>query len=128
MSIILALALAAGPRDLTSTDEIPPFYGAQEKWACKFESFVSHDTVTGYFGAYRSHVADDIEGDHFVVQNDDKALVFVESDIGVVHSDGKVLQSVVVTMIEKTGQRRFKRSGLDLAGNPIERTGACTPY
>lgn len=128
MSVFIALALAAGANDLPPAEPIPTFDGAQQKWACRFESFTSHETVTGYFGVYRTRVDDEFTGDHTIVQNDAKAVVFVESDVGVVHDDGKVIQSVVVTIIEKTGSHRFKRSGVELDGNPVERTGTCAPY
>ena len=72
MSVFIALALAAGANDLPPAEPIPTFDGAQQKWACRFESFTSHETVTGYFGVYRTRVDDEFTGDHTIVQNDAK--------------------------------------------------------
>jgi hypothetical protein len=127
MTVSIALALVAGAAS-SSIDTIPPYYTATEKWTCTFQGFGTNDKVTSYFGVYRSHVEDEFGSDNIIVQNDENALVFVDSSIGHEDGNGKILRSATVTTIEKKGMRRFKRSVIDLLDAPAERIGTCAPY
>jgi hypothetical protein len=127
MTFSTALALVAGAAS-TSINAIPPYYTAAEKWTCTFQGFGTNEKVTSYFGVYRSHVEDEFGSDNIIVQNDENALVFVNSSVGHADGEGKILRSASVTMIEKKGIRRFKRSIVDLLDAPDERIGTCAPY
>ena len=108
----------------------PDFLTASERWECKFKGFHTEETVTSYFGAYRTHVEDEFGSNSTVVQNDSDALVFVCSDIGNTDITGATRKWVRVDIIDKT-TKRFKRSIVDVktpVGITDETVGICNRY
>lgn len=106
----------------------PPYFTAQERWACTFDAFEGGGTVTSYFGVYRSHVADELGGiDQSIAQNDAAALVFVMSDLGNTDIEGKTRKWALISMIDKR-TKEYKRTLVDFDGPPKEVSGSCRPY
>lgn len=125
--MILALTLAATALSAESSPTAPPFFTAQEKWQCSFKWQDEKESVTLYFGVFRSHVEDDFVTDYSIDQNDDDALVFSFSDIGNTDVTGKTRKWVGVSMIDKrTGV--FKRTNLDFNEPPKSADGRCNRY
>lgn len=115
---------------LLSGVSTPEFLTASERWECKFRGFSTEETVTSYFGAYRTHIEDEFGSDSTVVQNDSDALVFVFSDIGNTDVAGATRKWVRVDIIDKKS-KRFKRSIVNLEspnGTTNETTGTCHRY
>ena len=112
----------------TLDPSILEFPQAKEKWACRYRWGNNADVIDLKFGIFNTHVEDDSIGIYSLVQNDDTAVVFADSDFGSIDIEGKAMRFMETLVIEKYS-RDFTRLNYDRATNRHSvASGTCSRF